>query len=183
MRPTLALDPTWCFVWQWSPLPELKVFVVGPRLASQCDFELEVEVWDPVRPTAPKEDFQFSWRCSSLVQQGEPDACSSLPQFRADSQLQVRGPKLRISSGQLPAGMHRFSVIVRRTSGGPESVARKAVQVNSTFFAPLSLLFPAIRLQRYHPDCRRCAQCLGFREHELDAVFAHSICSLAMVSG
>lgn len=142
MRPTLAPRPNVVFRVAVEPLPELKVFVVGPRLASQCDFELEVEVWDPVRPTAPKEDFQFSWRCSSLVQQGEPDACSSLPQFRADSQLQVRGPKLRISSGQLPAGMHRFSVIVRRTSGGPESVARKAVQVNSTFFAPLSLLFP-----------------------------------------
>lgn len=147
MRPTLAPRPHVMFRVAVEPLPQVKVYIIGPRLASQCDFELEAEVWDPVRPTAPKEDFQFSWICSSVVQVGERDACAQLPQFGADfpktDGTGGRGSKIRVASGQLPAGMHRFSVIVRRVSGGPESIARKAVQVNSSFFAPLRLQFPS----------------------------------------
>ena len=146
MRPALAPRPHVVFRVAVQPLPEVKVSITGPRLASQCDFELEAEVWDPTRPTAPRDDFQFSWMCSSVVQVGERDACAQLPQFGADftktDGTGARGWKLAVVSGQLPPGMHRFSVIVRRVSGGPESIARKPVQVNSTFFAPVRLDFP-----------------------------------------
>eukprot|EP00435_Cladocopium_sp_Y103_P023505 s1216_g5.t1 len=147
MRPTLAPRPHVVFRVAVEPLPQVRVYIIGPRLASRCDFELEAEVWDPVRPTAAKEEFQFSWICSSVVQVGEHDACAQLPQFGADfpktDGTGGRGSKIRVVSGQLPAGMHRFSVIARRASGGPESIARKAVQVNSSFFAPLRLQFPS----------------------------------------
>eukprot|EP00438_Fugacium_kawagutii_P022661 Skav224885 [mRNA] locus=scaffold1112:266548:268299:+ [translate_table: standard] len=147
VRPTLAPRPHVVFRVAVQPLPQVKVYITGPRLASQCDFALEAEVWDPVRPSAPKEDFQFSWMCSSVVQVGEPDVCAQLPQFGADfpktDGTGARGSTLRVVSGQLPVGIHRFTVIVRRGSGGPESIARKAVQVNSTFFAPVRLHFPS----------------------------------------
>ncbi|CAK9013450.1 unnamed protein product [Durusdinium trenchii] len=141
LRPTLAPRPSVVFRVSVEALPAVKVFIVGPRLASQCSFELDVEVWDPTMPQARKEDFLYSWRCSSVVQVGELDLCAQLPPFTTTNPS--FGPKFRVDAGQLAAGIHRFSVIVRRVSGGPQSIARHPVHVAPAFFASLRMRFPS----------------------------------------
>ena len=130
-----------------EPLAPLKVFILGPRLASQCGFDLDAEVWDPTMPGARIEDFRFSWACSSVVQVGEPDLCAQLPQFTTDASKTdgtgASGHKLRVKGGQLIPGIHRFSVIVSRASGGPQTIARNPVDVAGAFFTTLRMVFPS----------------------------------------
>ena len=144
-RPTLAPRANVVFRIAVEPLPPLEVHIIGPRIASQCGFELSVSAWDPTQPS-DLSDFEFEWRCSSIVQVGELDICASLPNFGpAASQtdgMGAAGPKLMVRPGLLP-GIHRFSVIVRRKiGGGPSAIARNPVQVRNTSFATLALKFP-----------------------------------------
>jgi len=135
-RPTLAPRANVVFRISVEPLPALEVHIIGPRVASQCGFELDAsQVWDPTLPSSNLSDFLFEWRCSSIVQVGELDICANLPGLGA------AGPRLMVGPGLLP-GVHRFSVFVRRKTGGPSAVARNPVRVQNTSFATLSLTFP-----------------------------------------
>ena len=146
--PTLAPRANVVFRVAVEPLPPLQVHIVGPRIASQCGFELDAsQVWDPTLPGSTAADFLFEWKCSSIVQVGQLDVCANLPNFGPDvlrtDGLGAAGPKLVVGPGLEP-GIHRFSVIVRRkVGGGPSAIARNPVQVRNTSFATLSLKFPS----------------------------------------
>mmetsp|Transcript_42026 Transcript_42026/g.97890 ORF Transcript_42026/g.97890 Transcript_42026/m.97890 type:complete len:1291 (+) Transcript_42026:64-3936(+) len=144
-RPTLAPRASVLFRIAVEPLLPLEVHITGPQIASKCSFELDASTtWDPTMPSSSISDFLFEWRCSSIVQVGELDVCANLSHFGPDAARMdgfgAAGPRLRLAD--LPAGVHRFSVLVRRKVGGPSAILRHPVQVQNSSFATLSLRFP-----------------------------------------
>ena len=132
-----------------EPMPPVKVHILGPRRAAQCGFELEAETWDPVAATSAPEDFQFAWDCFSVVEVGEIDACAELPNFiparsRRTDGSGASGPKMRVAAGDLPAGLHEFSVTVRRRGlRDTGTVAISSMQVIAGLFTAVQVPFPS----------------------------------------
>mmetsp|Transcript_101206 Transcript_101206/g.241309 ORF Transcript_101206/g.241309 Transcript_101206/m.241309 type:complete len:1221 (-) Transcript_101206:89-3751(-) len=144
-----AARPAVLFKVDVEPMPPVKVHILGPRRAAQCGFELEAETWDPVAATSAPEDFQFAWDCFSVVEVGEIDACAELPNFiparsRRTDGSGASGPKMRVAAGDLPAGLHEFSVTVRRRGlRDTGTVAISSMQVIAGLFTAVQVPFPS----------------------------------------
>ena len=156
-RPTLFPRPNVVFRVRVEPVQGPEVRILGPRLASQCGFQLQAEVWDPTTETQP-EEYVYAWSCSSVVQVGEVDICAQLPHFGAlagnTDGSGAAGPVLRVDAAQLLPGAHRFAVVVRRASGGPRSIARNPVQVQGAFYAAMRTV--ELEVDMIHHDSIAC---------------------------